>query len=1397
MLAFALAAAMGITELSGTGAIDNLIVVQAAEAQETLVYTGNGTITEDLDCTGYTDDDCWDEGKKQMPVYETGISGITLAENAVLRGKVTIDQALYDSLSADKSYVKLQSAVKLGDKWDFNTAGSYPYLNQSAFQAAGDGTYTASFEDKFSDITGGDLHEVLFTIVGVTAKGQITISDVTINNIATEDVVLPEAGPTVMDNFDDAENGSNAGWQQESGWQYANTVVAAVEEKNGSRMLKVSLDYTGCEGYSWSEAKIRKTYDTGASIAAYNLYTFDMIYPEALDGKFKIKVFATDGAEESTTLIEKEGTADVTDLGDGYKKAAVTVKFSPAEQELKDVTIGIVGVNTDFVGDVYLDNLTVSQYNDAADYVDITSVASETGTQADISGMPSAVSLADTNASAKTRALYAYLKNLDAKDQVLFGHQNDTHKHAGGRDGVYSDTKDVTGSISGLVGIDSLALTGVELGMTDTDAAIAECVRIGKEAAAEGAILTLSTHMPNMSNAKITATGNPNRPYDFSSCDFSEAKDLSNNCAAQVLPGGAYNAQFRAYLDIIAEYANGLGDIPVLFRPFHENNGGWFWWGSATTDAETYKAMFRYMVDYLTGEKSVHNLLYVYSPNGPLTDGATYLERYPGDDYIDILAFDYYDDYNTYPAAYSAEFFDSLRKTCQTVKTLADERGKVAAIAETGVRVMKADGSDQEGILVKDNPIKGQNWYSQVNAVAKETGMPYFLLWANFSDTNFYVPYKYSDTKGQELINEFIDFYNEASSVFADGTNFYGAGKAEETAVANTNAGTVSGYFTNIYAKSVILKETTLKANVKNAKSVKFRLENGSVVKEIPAVKGSGSAYTGTITAAVLSALGKTDVGKIVLVADNKDLSTLSFISFGKEKDVLPENVIENFELYYGDNDYLSGIYSGNSAANCSSAFILDKDNKAGGTYGGAFTYHLKTNGSEVWTGQMKGLATNNYQAYNALTMWVKPDGKGQKLVIQLVSNGEDFEAYLTDFAATTTAKYVTIPFSRLKGKNGGTFDPSNITKFAVWCNSVGNTAADIESKIVFDDIRFVKADEASLALTGNGTYALTDSAILMKQAALQVTGVPKTPKYKSSFTLKTTGGSGNGAVTYAVTSGSKYAKIDAKTGKVTVTGVGKVTVKATKASDGSYDAQTQTISFTTKKADQKALKIKGAPKKLAAGKSATLSVTGGNGKGKVTYKVTGGSKYAKVSSKGKVTVTGIGKVTITVTKAAETNYNAKTAKVTIQTTLPAKNAKVTVGSLKYKVTKSDKKKGTVTCYAPASRNATSVKVPDTVKIGGVTFKVTAVEKNAFKNCKKLKTATIGKNVTSIGTNAFYGDKKLKTIKVTTKSLKKVGKNAFKNIDAKATIKVPASKLKAYKKLLKGKGQGRKVTIKK
>lgn len=165
------------------------------------------------------------------------------------------------------------------------------------------------------------------------------------------------------------------------------------------------------------------------------------------------------------------------------------------------------------------------------------------------------------------------------------------------------------------------------------------------------------------------------------------------------------------------------------------------------------------------------------------------------------------------------------------------------------------------------------------------------------------------------------------------------------------------------------------------------------------------------------------------------------------------------------------------------------------------------------------------------------------------------------------------------------------------------------------------------------------------------------------------------------------------------------------------------------------------------------------------------------------VTITGKGKYTGTI------NKNFKISAI------PAKSKKVAVGDLKYKVTKSHYKTGEVTVYGATKKTITGLTIPSTVKIDGYTFKVTSIYANAFKSYTKLRKAVIGGNVTSIGSNAFYGCKALKSIEIKTSVLKTVNKNAFKGIYIKAVLKVPSKALKAYQKLLKGKGQSSSVKI--
>ena len=381
------------------------------------------------------------------------------------------------------------------------------------------------------------------------------------------------------------------------------------------------------------------------------------------------------------------------------------------------------------------------------------------------------IKLVDKNATEKTKQLAIYLKSVANQDKIIFGHQSDTSSHvradlpANG-----SDVKDITGSLAAITGVDTLAIAG-DSKFATTKESLDHFANLSIEAAKQGSLITVSTHFPNFSSKNIIKLSDGT--YDFSKCGFSDCGDFTGS-AKDILPGGQYNDRFLAYIDMIAEYAHRLQEhnIPIIFRPFHENNGSWFWWGGEHMSEQDSIKLYQYLVEQLQ-ERNVHNFLYVYSPNGPFNSEKDYMARYPGDKYVDILAIDSYDFYYDYPATYSDNFFKNMQKSCEIIHNVAIKHDKLAAISETGCGVMKPDKSNYGGLLKENNPILGKQWFKRVAQIAIDNDMPYFLVWSNDSDNSTFLPYKYNNEYGHEMTDEFIDFYNWDKTIFANNLNFY------------------------------------------------------------------------------------------------------------------------------------------------------------------------------------------------------------------------------------------------------------------------------------------------------------------------------------------------------------------------------------------------------------------------------------------------------------------------------------------------------------------------------------------------------------------------------------------------------------------------------------------------
>ncbi|MCD7709180.1 MAG: leucine-rich repeat domain-containing protein [Clostridiales bacterium] len=131
-----------------------------------------------------------------------------------------------------------------------------------------------------------------------------------------------------------------------------------------------------------------------------------------------------------------------------------------------------------------------------------------------------------------------------------------------------------------------------------------------------------------------------------------------------------------------------------------------------------------------------------------------------------------------------------------------------------------------------------------------------------------------------------------------------------------------------------------------------------------------------------------------------------------------------------------------------------------------------------------------------------------------------------------------------------------------------------------------------------------------------------------------------------------------------------------------------------------------------------------------------------------------------------------------------------TVDGATYQITSTEKLTVKYMGYEDA---AAGVKIPATVKINGTKYKVTAIAAGAFKGNKNITSVTIGKNVKKVGKNAFKNCKNLKTVKIKSEKLTSVGKNVFKGISSNAKIKVPSEKLSKYKKMFKASGFAGKV----
>lgn len=353
--------------------------------------------------------------------------------------------------------------------------------------------------------------------------------------------------------------------------------------------------------------------------------------------------------------------------------------------------------------------------------------------------------LTDAHATPETRALYRNLAALSGR-HVLFGHQDSLAYGVQWEKETYrSDVKDVTGSFPAVYGWD---IGWLEKDSPENlDGVSFDLMRESiKRSFQRGGVTTISWHMIN------PVTGGSH-------------SDNSAPAVHQIIPGGAQHALFKTYLDKFVAFNESLVvdgiQVPIIFRPWHEHNGEWFWWGKGPASEQDYIALWRFTVDYLRNEKQQRNLIIAFSPDRSRTDienfAQDYLYGYPGDAYVDVIGLDNYWDLghpaNETPAD---EQLRNFTRSLAALSKIATEKNKISALTEGGSEAIPNPQFWTDIIL------KG------INADSDAQKISWLLVWRNankggFNEKHFYAPYP-----GHSSAEDFIKFKNDSRIMFED-----------------------------------------------------------------------------------------------------------------------------------------------------------------------------------------------------------------------------------------------------------------------------------------------------------------------------------------------------------------------------------------------------------------------------------------------------------------------------------------------------------------------------------------------------------------------------------------------------------------------------------------------------